>query len=43
LLRRAGLEWLWRLGQNPRRLGRQLQLVRFAVEVLRHGKGRSGR
>lgn len=38
-LRRAGLEWLWRLVQQPRRLGRQLQLVRFALEVLRHGKG----
>ncbi|MEW6398630.1 MAG: WecB/TagA/CpsF family glycosyltransferase [Bacillota bacterium] len=37
LLRWAGLEWLWRLGQNPRRLGRQLQLVTFVLEVLRHG------
>lgn len=35
--RRAGLEWLWRLGQDPRRLGRQLQLVRFVLEVLFYG------
>jgi len=38
-LRRWGLEWLWRLGQDPRRLGRQVQLLRFVMEVLAHGSG----
>lgn len=38
LFRRLGLEWLWRLGQDPRRVGRQLQLVRFVLEVLTHAR-----
>lgn len=32
--RRAGLEWLYRLVTEPRRLGRQLALPEFAVRVL---------
>lgn len=34
LLRRAGLEWLWRLVCEPRRLRRQLVLPRFVWAVL---------
>lgn len=32
--RRAGLEWLYRLIREPRRLGRQLALPAFAIRVL---------
>ena len=32
--RRAGLEWLYRLVTEPRRLGRQLALPEFAIRVL---------
>jgi N-acetylglucosaminyldiphosphoundecaprenol N-acetyl-beta-D-mannosaminyltransferase len=32
--RRAGLEWLYRLGREPRRIGRQLALPEFALRVL---------
>jgi len=35
LLRRAGLEWLYRLVREPARWRRQLALPRFAVAVLR--------
>ncbi len=35
LVRRAGLEWLWRLAAQPRRWRRQLALPRFALAVLR--------
>ncbi|HYA00354.1 MAG TPA: WecB/TagA/CpsF family glycosyltransferase [Candidatus Binatia bacterium] len=34
-LRRLGLEWLWRLGREPHRLGRQLAIPRFVLEVHR--------
>jgi N-acetylglucosaminyldiphosphoundecaprenol N-acetyl-beta-D-mannosaminyltransferase len=33
--RRSGLEWLYRLVTEPRRLGRQLALPEFALRVLR--------
>lgn len=32
-VRRAGMEWLYRLVNEPRRLGRQLALPRFAAQV----------
>ena len=32
--RRAGLEWLYRLAREPRRVGRQLALPEFAMRVL---------
>lgn len=35
LVRRAGLEWLWRLAAQPSRWRRQLALPRFAWAVLR--------
>lgn len=38
-LRRMGLEWLWRLLREPRRIRRQLQLVRFVLAVLAQGRG----
>jgi exopolysaccharide biosynthesis WecB/TagA/CpsF family protein len=34
-LRRLGLEWLWRLLREPRRLGRQLAIPRFVLAVER--------
>ncbi len=34
LIRSLGLEWLWRLGRQPWRLGRQLALLRFIFLVL---------
>jgi N-acetylglucosaminyldiphosphoundecaprenol N-acetyl-beta-D-mannosaminyltransferase len=34
-MRQWGLEWLWRLIQQPWRIGRQLRLVRFGWMVLR--------
>jgi N-acetylglucosaminyldiphosphoundecaprenol N-acetyl-beta-D-mannosaminyltransferase len=34
-LRRAGLEWLWRLGLEPSRWRRQLAIPRFVVRVWR--------
>jgi N-acetylglucosaminyldiphosphoundecaprenol N-acetyl-beta-D-mannosaminyltransferase len=34
-LRRSGLEWLWRLGLQPRRFGRQLAIPRFIWKVYR--------
>lgn len=37
-LRRLGLEWLWRLAQEPGRLRRQVRLLRFVLEVLTHGR-----
>ena len=40
---RLGLEWAYRLLQEPRRLGRMTALPRFAVAVLwRQWKGRGG-
>lgn len=36
-VRRAGLEWLWRLASQPRRWRRQLALPRFVLAVLREG------
>ncbi|HWS22927.1 MAG TPA: WecB/TagA/CpsF family glycosyltransferase [Anaerolineales bacterium] len=33
-MRQWGLEWLWRLGQQPWRIGRQLRLVKFGWMVL---------
>lgn len=38
LWRSAGLEWLWRLGREPRRWRRQIALPRFAFLVLRLGR-----
>jgi N-acetylglucosaminyldiphosphoundecaprenol N-acetyl-beta-D-mannosaminyltransferase len=35
MVRRAGMEWLWRLGREPWRWRRQLALPRFALLVLR--------
>lgn len=40
LLRRAGLEWLWRLMLEPNRLRRQLAVPRFIVQVYRAGRHR---
>lgn len=37
-MRRAGLEWLFRLLQNPRRAGRMLALPAFIWAVLRQGR-----
>lgn len=34
-VRRIGLEWLWRLGRQPQRLGRQLAIPRFIWNVWR--------
>ena len=34
-IRRNGLEWLYRLIQQPTRIRRQIKLVSFAWEVLR--------
>lgn len=34
-VRRLGLEWLWRLGREPSRLGRQLAIPRFIWRVHR--------
>lgn len=33
LMRRLGLEWLYRLGREPKRMGRQLALPKFAILV----------
>jgi len=38
-VRRAGLEWLWRLASQPRRWRRQLALPRFVLAVLREAGG----
>lgn len=38
LVRRLGLEWLWRLASQPSRWRRQLALPRFAWAVLRAGR-----
>ena len=35
IMRRLGLEWLWRLAANPSRAKRMLDLPRFAWEILR--------
>jgi len=35
LIRRAGLEWLWRLGREPRRIVRQVAIPRFIGRVHR--------
>jgi exopolysaccharide biosynthesis WecB/TagA/CpsF family protein len=39
-LRRLGLEWLWRLVREPRRLGRQLAIPRFVLAVQREAHRR---
>jgi len=39
LLRRAGLEWLWRLSLEPSRWRRQLAIPRFVVRVWRASRG----
>ncbi|MDX1993257.1 MAG: WecB/TagA/CpsF family glycosyltransferase [bacterium] len=36
-MRRAGLEWLYRLYLQPRRIGRMMRLPRFALAVLLRG------
>jgi N-acetylglucosaminyldiphosphoundecaprenol N-acetyl-beta-D-mannosaminyltransferase len=41
-VRRAGLEWLWRLAHEPRRWRRQLALPQFAVAVLLEWVRRGG-
>jgi N-acetylglucosaminyldiphosphoundecaprenol N-acetyl-beta-D-mannosaminyltransferase len=38
--RRLGLEWLWRLLREPRRLGRQLAIPRFVLAVQREARRR---
>lgn len=40
-LRRAGLEWLWRLIREPRRLGRQLAIPKFIWAVYRAGQAQA--
>jgi N-acetylglucosaminyldiphosphoundecaprenol N-acetyl-beta-D-mannosaminyltransferase len=42
LVRRLGLEWLWRLLREPRRWRRQLALPRFALAVLAAGPAACG-
>lgn len=42
-MRRAGLEWLYRLLTEPRRLARQLALPAFALKVLADGRSRDRR
>jgi exopolysaccharide biosynthesis WecB/TagA/CpsF family protein len=39
-VRRLGLEWLWRLAREPRRLGRQLAIPRFVLAVQREARRR---
>jgi exopolysaccharide biosynthesis WecB/TagA/CpsF family protein len=39
-LRRLGLEWLWRLGREPSRLGRQLAIPLFILQVHREALAR---
>nr|WP_245527918.1 WecB/TagA/CpsF family glycosyltransferase [Ammonifex degensii] len=41
LFQRVGLEWLWRLINEPRRLGRMTSLPRFAWLVWRSGREKS--
>jgi N-acetylglucosaminyldiphosphoundecaprenol N-acetyl-beta-D-mannosaminyltransferase len=41
LMRRAGLEWLFRLYQEPRRWRRMLALPKFAIQVVLKGRGNS--
>jgi N-acetylglucosaminyldiphosphoundecaprenol N-acetyl-beta-D-mannosaminyltransferase len=38
IFRQAGLEWVWRLGRQPKRLRRQLAIPRFIHKVHRHKK-----
>ena len=39
-MQRAGLEWLYRLLKEPRRLKRMMRLPKFVLAVLAHrGKG----
>lgn len=38
LLRRLGLEWLWRLAREPSRLRRQLEIPRFVMAVQRQAR-----
>ena len=42
-MQRAGLEWLWRVMQDPRRLPRLAALPRFFVRVLAYAVGWRGR
>jgi N-acetylglucosaminyldiphosphoundecaprenol N-acetyl-beta-D-mannosaminyltransferase len=37
-MRRAGIEWLYRLYLEPRRIGRMMRLPRFVLAVLRRGE-----
>jgi N-acetylglucosaminyldiphosphoundecaprenol N-acetyl-beta-D-mannosaminyltransferase len=37
-MQRAGLEWLYRLGREPRRIGRMMALPRFVLRVLAEKK-----
>ena len=39
-MRRAGLEWLYRLAREPSRLGRQMALPAFALRVIAQRAGR---
>jgi N-acetylglucosaminyldiphosphoundecaprenol N-acetyl-beta-D-mannosaminyltransferase len=41
LIRKAGVEWLYRLVREPRRIRRQLVLPRYVLKVLR-SSGRPG-
>lgn len=41
-MQRAGLEWLWRVIQDPRRLPRLAALPRFFLRVLAYAVGRRG-
>jgi len=42
IFRRLNLEWFYRLIKQPSRAGRMLDLPRFAIEVLIHGKMQKG-
>jgi N-acetylglucosaminyldiphosphoundecaprenol N-acetyl-beta-D-mannosaminyltransferase len=35
LFQRSGIEWIWRLAHNPRKIGKVLALPRFAFRVLK--------
>ena len=37
-MRRSGLEWLWRLGVQPSRIGRQMSIPRFMWRIFRQSR-----
>ena len=38
-MQRHGLEWLYRLSKNPRKISKVATLPQFVLLVLRHGRG----